>query len=284
MMNVKTKQDHTVDLSWERLHSRLEQDNLLPSPKTSYRTALFRSREFRWAASIALLCVSLLTVLLRNQLLYSPASASLVLHNELNAPTLATTLEDGSVVYLSEMTTIQYPEHFQADKREVMLTGNAFFEISKQQGRPFVVDTKTAEIEVLGTFFQVESDDKSSFRLAVRNGEVKVTLKKTNQIIYVKAGETASLESGLLQLSKNEWNPMNEYFDKIYFKDERLSDIVRIINNNSMDMPIEIAADTGDRRLNFDYSGETPEEVAQLICMALNLSYIQHQNSILIQK
>ena len=208
--------------------------------------------------------------------------ALLVLHNEMNAPTLAKALEDGSVVYLSEQATIHYPEHFQEDKRVVTLMGNAFFEVSKQQERPFVIDTEIAEIEVLGTFFQVKSSAKSYFHLSVRNGEVKVTLKKNNQMIYVKAGETASWESGNLKLSTTDISQFDNCFEKICFKDERLGDIARIINLNSNLTPIEVSEGLKNRRLSFDYSGETSQEVAQLICMALNINYLLQQDIILI--
>jgi len=281
-MIIKTKQDNTTDLAWERLYIRLEQDNLLPRKEISFKRILFKSTGFRWAASIAILCVCLLTVLFLKQTTNTSKSELLVLQNETNAPTLVTTLEDGSVVYLSAQAIIYYPAHFQEDKRAVTLTGNAFFEISKQQERPFVIDTEVAEIEVLGTFFEVQSSDKSSFHLSVRNGEVKVTLKHTRQTIHVQAGETASLASGSLQLSKTGIHQFNNYFEKLCFKDERLADIVRIINDNANQIPIEVAAEQENRRLNFDYSGETSQEIAHLICLALNLHYSQQQNKIII--
>ena len=276
----KTKQEKTIDLAWERLYNRLEQDNLLPAKKTPAGRTIFMSTGFRLAASIAILCVCCLTVLF-----LKPAEPDLlVLHNEKNAPMLATTLEDGSIVYLSEQTSIYYPEHFQENKRIVTLSGNAFFEVSKQPERPFFIDTKVAEIEVLGTFFQVKNSDNSTFRLSVRHGEVKITLKGSNHIRYVRAGETALLESGALQITASDLFPFDNDFEKIRFKDERLADITRIINTHSNLISIEVDAEQGNRRLNFDYAGETPQEVAQLICLALNLNYAEQQDCIYITK
>jgi len=279
---IKSKQEHSVDLAWEQLYNRIKQDNLLTQKDVSSGRALFLSTGFRWVASIEGVCVCILTVLLMRPSGRSLGGELLVLHNETNAPTLAKTLEDGSIVYLSEQATIHYPEHFQKDKRVVTLTGNAFFEVSKQQERPFIIDTETAKIEVLGTFFQVTGSDLSSFQLAVKNGEVKVTLKQSNQIVYVKDGEAVSLKSGALQVTETDWHQFDNCFDKICFKDERLTDVARIINLHSNHPPIEVAAASGDRRLNFVYSGETPQEAAQLICMALNLNYLLQQDKIYI--
>jgi ferric-dicitrate binding protein FerR (iron transport regulator) len=280
----KTKQEKTIDLAWERLYNRLEQDNLLPAKKTPAGRPIFMSTGFKWAASIAILCVCILTVLLFKQRIKHAEPDLLVLHNEINAPMLATTLEDGSIVYLSEQASIYYPEHFQENKRTVTLSGNAFFEVSKQPERPFFIDTKVAAIEVLGTFFQVKNSDNSTFRLSVRNGEVKITLKENNQIRYVRAGETALLESGALQITASDLFPFDKDFEKIRFKDERLADITRIINTHSNLISIEVDAEQGNRRLNFDYAGETPQEVAQLICLALNLNYAEQQDCIYITK
>jgi len=283
-MIIKEKQENTINLAWERLYKRMEQDNLLPKKEVSYKRSIFNSSGLKWAASAAIFCLCLIPILLVKQHTKNQETKLLSLHNEINSPTLVTALEDGSVIYLSEQATIHYPEHFQDDKRTVTLQGNAFFEVSKQPERPFIIDTDIAKIEVLGTFFYVKNNDKSSFLLSVRNGEVQVTLKQNNQIIHVKDGETAVLESGYLQLKEADMNQFDNYFEKISFKDERLADIVRIINLNSNSKRIEISPELGDRRLTTDFSGETPETMAELICTAMNLNCSQHQNIIYITK
>lgn len=93
-------------------------------------------------------------------------------------PTLVTTLEDGSVVFLAKETSIRYPEHFVSDKREVSLQGDAFFDVAKNRERPFWIDTEQVKIEVLGTAFSVKSVEDAPFRLSVQRGTVRVTLKK----------------------------------------------------------------------------------------------------------
>ena len=280
-MIIKEKQREKIDIAWEHLYKRLEQDSLLPEKKLSGKP-FFQSTGFRWAASIAILFICSVFVWLMKP---GQQSELLVIHNEQNAPTLAATLEDGSIVYLSGQTTVRYPEHFQEDKRIVTLQGDAFFEISRQSKRPFFIDTELAEIEVLGTFFHVKSGDKSSFLLSVRNGEVKVTLKKNNQTVHVKAGEAALLEDEYLQISKADMRLFSNYFEKIHFKDERLADIARIINQHSASIRIEVSPELENRRLNITFfPEETPEIKVKQICMALNLNYSQQQNTFYISK
>ena len=282
MMINKEKQEKIIDIAWEHLYQRLEQDNLLPEKENPVRT-IFLPSGFRWAAaSVAILCICIVSIWMLKQHTTIQTNEMMVLHNERNAPTLATTLEDGSIVFLSEQTTIRYPEHFQEDKRMITLQGNAFFEISRQPERPFVVDTELAEIEVLGTFFHVKSSDASSFLLSVKSGEVKITHKKNNQTIRVKAGEAALLVSDYLQITEADMHLFNTYFEKIHFKDERIADIARIINLHSTSTRIEVSPEVDNRQLTITFSGETPELMIQLICLALNLNYSQAQNIIYI--
>ena len=280
----KERQEKIIDIAWGHLYNRLEQDNLLPSQTLPLRT-IFQANGFRWAvASIVIVCICTLSVWLFKQNTNQLQNEWIVLHNEQNAPTLATTLEDGSIVFLSAQATIRYPEHFREDKRMITLQGDAFFEVNSQHEQPFVIDTELAEIEVLGTIFHVKSSAQSAFLLAVRTGEVKVTLKKNNQTMYVKAGEAACLESDNLHITEADMHLFSSYFEKIHFKDERVADIVRIINLHSISTQIKILPELDNRKLTITFSGETPELMAQLICMALNLTYSQEQNTIYITK
>lgn len=65
-------------------------------------------------------------------------------------------LSDGSLVHLNAMSSLRYPVHFSGDAREVELTGEAFFEVSKS-GSPFIVKTKGIDVRVLGTTFNVSA-------------------------------------------------------------------------------------------------------------------------------
>ena len=84
-------------------------------------------------------------------------------------------LEDGSVVTLQPGATLMYPPHFLAGKREVYLTGEAFFEVSKNAKRPFYVYYNNLVTHVLGTSFTIKIDkDKKQVEVSVRTGRVEV--------------------------------------------------------------------------------------------------------------
>ncbi len=88
------------------------------------------------------------------------------------------TLADGSSVYLNSASSISYPETFEADKREIMLSGEAFFEVTRDEKRPFIVRSGNLITRVLGTSFNVQAFEGQNIRVTVATGKVQVETKK----------------------------------------------------------------------------------------------------------
>ena len=109
-MNRIEKNKTQTDQAWNKLHNRLETDGLLPTV-TEHR---FATRPTAWIgiaaiAAIISLCVYLPTVLRTDRHL---SGGELLVKANKEESILVTTLEDGSVVYLSEQTSLEYPKHF----------------------------------------------------------------------------------------------------------------------------------------------------------------------------
>jgi len=89
-------------------------------------------------------------------------------------------LPDGTDVWLNARTKIRYPLSFNKDKREVFLDGEAYFDVSEDKRKPFVVQTSKYQLEVLGTAFNVEDyADKDDFETMLFNGSVKIISNDT---------------------------------------------------------------------------------------------------------
>jgi len=269
-MTLKDKDYVIVDQAWDSLYKRLVQDDLIHTNKRTFRyTTLFRA-----AAVAVLLSVCIGWYMMSG----SSEEELLVLSNEANAPTLAKMLEDGSVVYLSEQSLIKYPDGFDSNKREVTLHGEAFFEVKKQIGRPFLINTESAKIEVIGTSFSIKSH--SPFMLSVRSGEVRVTQKGERRALTAKAGETVRIHNGKLQLVNETAVSFDDYFNRIQFKDERLGNVADIINMRSELLRLKVGADVEDRLLTITVSGNNTAGLAEMICWALKLEQSQTDNII----
>lgn len=92
------------------------------------------------------------------------------------------TLSDGTKVFLNAASELKYPVEFMGDRRVVDLDGEAYFEVHKDNQRPFVVRTKGEEVCVLGTSFNVNTygDDGRIYTTLV-NGSVRVLSVKNGQ-------------------------------------------------------------------------------------------------------
>ncbi len=86
-------------------------------------------------------------------------------------------LPDGTMVWLNADSKVVYDENFRGDFREVHLEGEAFFDVVKDKARPFIIHTKTIDIKVLGTAFNVRAyETEKNTETALFRGEVEVTL------------------------------------------------------------------------------------------------------------
>lgn len=107
-------------------------------------------------------------------------------YNKLILPekcTYVVTLSDGTKVTLNSNSTLEYPTAFLGDKREVMLTGEAYFEVEKDTGKPFIVRTGKTSVRVYGTKFNVNSYNPVCVMTSLVSGIVGVTLEGRSEVI-----------------------------------------------------------------------------------------------------
>ncbi|WP_127125209.1 FecR family protein [Pseudoflavitalea rhizosphaerae] len=91
-------------------------------------------------------------------------------------------LPDGTMVWLNAASSIKYPTNFKGSTRTVMVIGEAYFDVAKNQHQPFIVSAgNNATIEVLGTSFNVNAyPNEENIKTTLINGLVKVTAKARN--------------------------------------------------------------------------------------------------------
>lgn len=108
-------------------------------------------------------------------------------------------LPDGSKVWLNAASSITYPATFTGKERVVKVSGEVYFEVATLQltagqKMPFIVQTATQEVEVLGTHFNINSyNDEPGVRTTLLEGKVKVTSSVANQSKILNPGEQAVL-------------------------------------------------------------------------------------------
>lgn len=274
-----------TDVAWDQLCVRLEKDGLLTAARTDSPPFARGSMQVMIrAAAIAVLCISMIT-LYYVTLPKENTFPLLTAHNDEDATTLVTTLEDGSIVYLEENAALHYPEHFAQYRRQVSLEGNAQFDISGNRERPFCIETEEVRIEVPGTSFQVKNEKDIPFELAVTKGEVKVTAKGSRESCLVKTGEKVQLlPAGLLVSFMDNNNPAGEaYSHHIRFKDEKLGDILNVLNRRITDTPLFVDPSLADRSFTVAFASDaSPDYIAEVICISLNLRSVRENGKIIL--
>ena len=104
-------------------------------------------------------------------------------------------LPDGSIVWLNAQSSIQFPSAFTTAKREVTITGEAYFEVAKDAVHPFIVHVNENAIEVLGTHFNVMAySNEGSLETTLLEGSVKFIAG--NNTVLLKPGEQSQLTPG----------------------------------------------------------------------------------------
>lgn len=110
------------------------------------------------------------------------------------------TLSDGTKVWLNNETTIKYPVNFPADQRLVEVTGEAYFEVSSDPKRKFLVKSREFTTEVLGTHFNVNSYvDGDGSLVALLEGKVRVMGSDTARAVLLQPGQGAVIRSGSVE-------------------------------------------------------------------------------------
>lgn len=112
---------------------------------------------------------------------------------------VSVTLPDGTNVFLNGGSRIEYPPVFAERERRVKMSGEALFTVTHDASHPFIVETFASEIEVLGTTFNVFTDEiHSRFSTTLAEGKVRVSLLDGSEQLTLRPDEMALFDNGRL--------------------------------------------------------------------------------------
>lgn len=109
-------------------------------------------------------------------------------------------LPDGTHVWINSDSELSFPVHFTNEKREVLLSGEAYFDVAKMKDCPFIVKTKDLAIKVLGTEFNIQAYPDADIiettlcrgSVSVSDGRSDITLQPSQQAVYAKENKSLS--------------------------------------------------------------------------------------------
>jgi ferric-dicitrate binding protein FerR (iron transport regulator) len=271
MEPIKTIKDVNTDHAWKVVHQRLQDDGLIPvnsGDEEMVKGPVWMS----YAATLAVLLA--VGTMIYFMTFKTGTSELLTLQTSGEGNTFVQTFEDGSVVYLANNSFLHYPEIFAGSQRKVSFTGEAFFDVAKKTDQPFIIDTKHALIEVLGTSFNLKASD-NEFELIVEEGSVKVSLKEV-------PGQSEIIEQWEMLTGANNHMEKSPVVDRTYlswrmnrmqFRDEKLDNIVMVISRN---YNIDIHFDNDsyrDRRMSVTFDNNEIGTIARVIAASQDMEF-----------
>lgn len=182
---------------------------------------------------VATICVAVFsTWMISNRINRSVVEDPMIVYEEFTTPPgqrAFVKLHDGTTVWLNARSTLRYPNRFEKNERKVELDGEAFFEVERNEKAPFVVSTEKANIEVLGTKFNVFAYKKhDEFNTSLVEGSVKVYQGDSDgNALTISPHECVFLSNGKLVKSYFDNSDFILWKEGVYaFDDASFSDII----------------------------------------------------------
>ncbi|OCX52319.1 hypothetical protein BEL04_12650 [Mucilaginibacter sp. PPCGB 2223] len=262
-----------------------------------------RRRGFRPWYAVAGIAASLLifggvwlaqTGRLKDNTIASAAAQELVVITNNTSQIYKSTLPDNSVVWLSPNSQIKFPKIFDKRFRGISMSGECFFEVTKNPQQPFIITSRAIITKVWGTSFRVRDNDLSnSADVSVLTGKVSVSIKSNDQPtaeLVLKKGDVMLYphQKVVFLVDKNLLKPENETDQGILawnrtnlnFDNKPLSEIVPVLNSK-FHVHIKVTNERVNHYiLNADMAGFNLADVLEAFKKSLNVNYEIKDNTI----
>jgi transmembrane sensor len=232
VLGLNFKDEHLTAEQKESIWNKVEAENkqydqslntdskILPIHRGN--SHISRSRSFAWyfyrmAAAMLLLLAAWIMLMQESSIPEVVDNQQVIIHKE-NPPGQKSKiyLTDGTVVFLNGSSRISYPENFDADKRQVHLEGEAYFEVAKDTVRPFIVESGALQTRVLGTKFNISAfPDSKTITVSLLEGRVEVMDDSEDNKLILEDRQAVSYNLINNKLNKVSFN----YIGSIQWKD-----------------------------------------------------------------
>ena len=277
LQNMNNSEEIDVDKAWNNVHSRLMQ-NSLKTDVSPVRISFMRTTLFRIAAAaLILLSLGTAAIYMNNSGLLSKKITVLAGMDQKN---ILVSLPDGSKVYLNRNSLFSYKKNFGTHGRDVKLTGEAFFEITPDKSKPFIIDAGKAKVKVVGTTFNVITNNtNAAVEVFVKTGKVLVSDSTGSNTIQLDPGFIGTMNSKssakALNTNPNYLSWKTGYLD---YNGQKLntvfSDLKRVYNMNILADDPQIL----DNPWHSPIDNVDEETIIRIICTSFNLSYTKDGN------
>lgn len=202
-------------------------------------------------------------------------------------------LSDGTKVWLNSGSEVRYPTIFSRTKRDIYLTGEAFFDVEKNKEAPFFVHTNDVDIKVLGTSFNVKSyPEEDIVETTLVEGLININKKGSSQVLQIKPKEKATFIKYQEKLQGREQFVVTENNDtdlysswksgRLVFKREKFGDLtVKMERWYNVHITVENEK-LYEERVTGVFENESIEQALRALKISVPFSYKISKNNIAI--
>ena len=232
----------------------------------------------KWTLRLAGVIILPLVILLGLQT-YKESSLKKQTWVEIKAPAWTRaqfSLPDGTIGWLNSNSCVKYNGNFNAD-RQVTLKGEAFFDVFKDNKRPFRVNTNEVTVKVLGTRFNIASyENEKNVEVVLEEGKLVFNNKEMDKVYIMSPNELITYDKALSDFSTEVVQPQ-KYLSwtegKLVFRNDPLDVIARRLERwYNIDVEVNVSV-TEDLRLRATFIDEGLDEVLDLLKRSLPIDY-----------
>ncbi len=259
-----------VDKAWAKLNGRIEAAEK-PSIPLPVRRTPFLATFARIAAMVVIIAGAgwlLFEVAAPQKITVTTAS------DQKNVEVL---LADGSTVFLNRNSSLTYPKNFRSGTRRVSLSGEAFFNIARDVEHPFIIDAGKANIKVLGTSFNVITENASSeVEVYVATGKVMVTSDDGSGSLTLEPEFVGRVSGSNARQERNtNVNYLAWHTEMLTYDGERLGVVFEDLKR-AYNIEIKVAdPEISEYRLTSPFEQQPQDTIVKLICTTFNLRSVR---------
>lgn len=197
------------------------------------------------------------------------------------------TMGDGTSVLLNAGSIVKFPHQFERDVREVFLEGEAFFNVTSNPEKPFIIHSRGSVVGVLGTAFSVRSyPEDGQVRVVVKEGSVSFGMEsqKSSEKAILSASELGRYYIESQEIEVGKVDDMELYLSwregYLKFRNESMHKVaVALERRYGVEVTFKDPA-VKDKQLTAFLKSRSLTNVLDVVAMSLDVSYTLEENSV----
>lgn len=245
---------------------------------------LFRSKALKYCIAAAAAAAIFLTGAATSELVTGKRQETVLMASSENISSY--TLPDGSKVWLNKNSWLTYNQKFGKRTRQVALKGEGYFEVNRDERRPFIVKMQNnLDIKVLGTTFNAcNYPSLNKAEVILRSGSVQVSDNGRNEYVILKPNQKFTWNEGTAEISSvNAMNCCRWFEHRLVFDNVKLKDI---LENLSHKYQTEISLNVGnlaDKHMSMTIRDESVEDILDILTTLLPIRWRYQGAEIIIE-